>query len=115
VFICTLAAYLVWHLRRAWAELCFTDETPPDHTTDPVAKAERSPAAQHKASTRLTATGDAAHSFETLLDHLATLTRNQVSLPNQTDIPTFEMLAKPTELQQRAFNLIDTAIPTRLS
>jgi hypothetical protein len=24
-------------------------------------------------------------------------------------------LAKPTELQQRAFNLIDTAIPTRLS
>jgi hypothetical protein len=115
VFICTLAAYLVWHLRRAWAPLCFTDEDPPDHTTTPVAKAQRSPAAQHKASTRTTTTGQDAHSFETLLDHLATLTRNQVSLPNQTDIPTFEMLAKPTELQQRAFNLIDTAIPTRLS
>jgi hypothetical protein len=110
-----LAAYLVWHLRRAWAELCFTDETPPNRRSDPVAKAHRSPAAQHKASTRTTTTGQDAHSFETLLDHLATLTRNQVSLPNQTDIPTFEMLAKPTELQQRAFNLIDTAIPTRLS
>ncbi len=115
VFICMLAAYLVWHLRRAWAELCFTDEHPPDHTTNPVAKAHRSPAAQEKASTRLAATGRVAHSFETLLNHLATLTRNQVCIPHQTDIPAFEMLTKPTELQQEAFNLIGTAIPTKLS
>jgi transposase len=115
VFICMLAAYLVWHLRRAWAELCFTDEDPPDHTTNPVAKAERSLQAEQKASTRTTTTGNPAHSLETLLDHLATLTRNQVCLPNQNDIPTFEMLTKPTELQQRAFNLIDAAIPTQLS
>jgi transposase len=115
VFICTLAAYLVWHLRRAWAELCFTDEDPPDHTTTPVAKAHRSPAAQHKASTRQTSNGNPAHSLETLLDHLATLTRNQVSLPNQIDIPAFEMLTQPTELQQRAFNLLNTPIPTRLA
>ncbi len=115
VFICMLAAYLVWHLRRAWAPLCFTDEQPPDHTTDPVAKAQRSPAAQHKASTHTTTTGEPAHSLETLLNHLATLTRNQVCIPHQTDMPTFEMLTKPTELQQRAFNLLNTAIPTKLS
>ncbi len=115
VFICTLAAYLVWHLRRAWAPLCFTDETPPDHTTDPVAKAQRSPAAQQKASTHTTTTGEPAHSLETLLNHLATLTRNQICIPHQTDLPTFEMLTKPTELQQRAFNLLNTAIPTKLS
>lgn len=115
VFICTLAAYLVWHLRRAWAPLCFTDEDPPDHTTHPVAKAERSPQAEQKASTRLTATGNPAHSLDTLLGHLATLTRNQVSLPQQPDIPAFEMLTQPTELQQRAFNLIHAAIPTKLS
>ena len=29
VFICMLASYIVWHLRRAWAPLCFTDETKP--------------------------------------------------------------------------------------
>jgi ATP-dependent exoDNAse (exonuclease V) beta subunit len=27
--ICMLAAYLTWHLRRAWAELTYTDEHPP--------------------------------------------------------------------------------------
>jgi len=112
VFICMLAAYLVWHLRRAWAPLCFTDEQPPDHTTDPVAKAHRSPAAQEKASTRTTATGQAAHSFETLLDHLATLTRNTVTF-GDTDV-TIDKLAKATELQRRAFNLIDVTIPTKL-
>ena len=24
VFICMLALYLVWHLRKAWAPICFT-------------------------------------------------------------------------------------------
>jgi len=113
VFICMLAAYLVFHLRRAWAPLCFTDEAPPDHTTDPVGKAERSPQAQHKASTRQTPNGEPAHSFETLLDHLATLTRNTVTI-GDTDI-TIDKLAEPTELQHRAFHLLDAPIPTRLT
>ena len=30
VFICMLAAYLLWHLRKAWAPLTFTDEHRPD-------------------------------------------------------------------------------------
>ncbi len=30
VFICMLALYLVWHLRKAWAPICFTDEAPPE-------------------------------------------------------------------------------------
>ncbi|MEA2000810.1 MAG: IS1634 family transposase, partial [Actinomycetota bacterium] len=115
VFICMLAAYLVWHLRRAWAPLCFTDQDPPDHSLDPVAKAQRSPQADKKASTRLTTTRNPAHSLETLLNHLATLTRNHVCVPHQTDIPAFDMLTKPTDLQQQAFNLIGTAIPTNLA
>src|SRR5665811_1417656 len=41
VFICMLAAYLVWHLRQAWAPLTFTDEDRPD-PADPVAPARRS-------------------------------------------------------------------------
>ncbi len=39
VLICMLAAYVIWHLRQAWAPLCFTDETPPQRT-DPVAPAQ---------------------------------------------------------------------------
>jgi hypothetical protein len=113
VFICMLAAYLVWHLRRAWAPLCFTDEDPPDRRPDPVAKAQRSQQARKKASTRTTTEGDAAHSFETLLDHLATLTRDDITF---TDPPhaSIQKLAEPTPTQRRAFDLLDAPIPTRL-
>ena len=38
VLICMLAAYVIWHLRQAWAPICFTDEDPPART-DPVAPA----------------------------------------------------------------------------
>ena len=33
VLICMLACYLIWHLRKAWAPLTFTDEAPPPATT----------------------------------------------------------------------------------
>jgi hypothetical protein len=49
VLICMLACYLIWHLRRAWAPLTFTDEQPPGQE-NPVTPARRSAAAQAKAS-----------------------------------------------------------------
>src|SRR6266550_4454821 len=51
VLVCTLAAYLVWHLRRAWAPLTYTDEHPPTRD-NPVAPAQRSGTAARKASRR---------------------------------------------------------------
>ncbi len=113
VFICMLAAYLTWHLRQAWAPLCFTDEHPPDRRDDPVGKAERSPAATTKASTGHTTEGHTAHSFQSLLDHLATLTRNEVVFA-ETDL-VIDKLAEPTDTQRRAFDLIQTPVPTRLT
>jgi hypothetical protein len=113
VFICTLAAYLTWHLRQAWAPLCFTDQDPPDRRDDPVGKAQRSPAATTKASTGHTTQGHTAHSFQSLLDHLATLTRNEVVFA-ETDL-VIDKLAEPTDTQQRAFDLIQTPVPTRLT
>ena len=41
VLICMLACYLVWHLRKAWAPMTFTDEHPPTRD-NPVAPAQRS-------------------------------------------------------------------------
>ena len=38
--ICLLACYLVWHLRKAWAPLTYTDEHPPVRD-NPVASAQR--------------------------------------------------------------------------
>jgi hypothetical protein len=108
VLICLLACYLIWHLRKAWAPMTFTDEHPPQRD-NPVTAAHRSPAADAKASTQRDAAGTPLRGFRGLLDHLATLTRNQVRFPaTNTDVP---MLAQPTPDQRRAFQLIDTPIP----
>jgi hypothetical protein len=111
VLLCMLACYLVWHLRQAWAPLTFTDEHPPQRD-NPVAPAERSTAAQHKASSQRDEFGHPYRSFGGLLDHLATLTRNQIRFhATTTDLP---MLAEPTTNQRHAFELIGAPIPLTL-
>ena len=47
MLICTLACYLVWHLRKGWAPVTFTDEHPPQQH-NPVAAAQRSTHARPK-------------------------------------------------------------------
>ena len=110
VLICMVACYLTWHLRKAWAPLTFTDENPPA-PANPVAPARRSSHAQAKASYQY----DPAwpyHSFRGLLEHLATVTRNQVRFADtQASIP---MLAEPTSAQREAFDLIGVPIPLSL-
>jgi hypothetical protein len=111
VLICMLACYLTWHLRRAWAPLTFTDQDPPAQD-NPVTPARRSAAAQAKASYQHDPAGQPYHSFRGLLDHLATLTRNQVRYTG-TQI-TIPMLAEPTSIQRQAFELLGAAIPLSL-
>jgi hypothetical protein len=108
VLICMLACYLTWHLRQAWAPLTFTDETPPT-PDNPVAQASRSAAAQAKASYQHDPAGQPYRSFRDLLDHLATLTRNQVRFTGTH--ATVPMLTEPTSTQRQAFHLLGTAIP----
>ncbi len=111
VLICMLACYLTWHLRRAWAPLTFTDEHPPA-PGNPVAPARRSAAAQAKASHQHDPAGQPCRSFRGLLEHLATLPRNQVRFTGATaDVP---MLTEPTSTQRQAFDLIGVPIPLTL-
>jgi len=108
VLICMLACYLTWHLRRAWAPLTFTGEQPPGQD-NPVTPARRSAAAQAKASAQYDPAGQPYHSFRGLLEHLATLTRNQIRYAGtQVTIP---VLAEPTSAQREAFRLIGVPIP----
>jgi hypothetical protein len=111
VLICMLACYLTWHLRNAWAPLTFTDQHPPTPAS-PVAPAQRSAAAQAKASRQHDQHGHPYHSFRGLLDHLATLTRNDVRFAGTT--ATVPMLAEPTTAQREAFELIGVPIPLTL-
>ena len=108
-FLCLLAYYLEWHLRKAWAQLLFVDEQPP-LAADPVAGAERSPAAKRKASTQKTARGDTCHSFPSLLAELALIVRDTNRIP-QTGA-TFTKTTRPTTTQARALQLAG-ANPTR--
>jgi hypothetical protein len=111
VLICMLACYLTWHLRRAWAPLTYTDEHPPA-PANPVAPARRSAAAQAKASSQHDPAGQPYYSFRGLLEHLATLTRNQVRFAGAT--ATVPMLAEPTSTQREAFHLIGAPVPLTL-
>src|SRR5438128_3657121 len=103
VFLCMLAYYLTWHLRRAWKPLLFDDEQPP-RQPDPVAKARRSLPAEQKARSKRTTTGERCHSLATLLAELATRSRNTIRLHSGAG---FEQLTKPTPTQARALALIN--------
>ena len=112
VLICMLACYLTWHLRRAWAPLTFTDQNPPA-PGNPVTPASRSAAAQAKASYQRDPAGRPYRSFRGLLEHLATLTRNQVRYTGtQVTVP---MLTEPASTQREAFSLLGAAIPLTLT
>jgi hypothetical protein len=91
--------------------LTFTDENPPQQE-NPVAPARRSAHAQAKASYQHNPAGRPYRSFRKLLEHLATLTRNQVRFTGAT--ATVPMLAEPTSTQRDAFDLIGAPIPLTL-
>ncbi len=83
IFLCMLAYYLAWHMRRELAPLLFEDHQRPAAAvsrTSPVAAVEVSPAARAKARSRKTDDGEPVHSFRTLFTDLATLTRNTMRL-----------------------------------
>jgi hypothetical protein len=111
VLICMLACYLTWHLRRAWAPLTFTDQDPPAQD-NPVTPARRSVTAQAKASGQYDPAGQPYYSFRGLIEHLATLTRNQVRFAGTRT--TMPMLTEPTSAQREAFRLIGVPIPLML-
>jgi Transposase DDE domain len=108
VFLCMLAYYLEWHMRQRLAPMLY-DDTDKDaaeaQRSSIVAKAERSPAAVTKQTTGRTEDGLPVHSFRTLLDDLATLTRNTLVTAIAPEQP-FTLIARPTPIQQKARDLL---------
>lgn len=109
VLLCMLAYYLEWHMRQPLAPMLFDDHdraTAAAGRASPVAKAKVSKAAYRKASTQRIELGDGQvqpHSFRTLLDDLATLTRNTVCFGGDKVLTVH---ATPTPVQRRAFSLL---------
>jgi len=112
IFLCMLAYYVEWHMRQLLAPLLFDDDDKPQAQaarTSIVAPATRSAPAKRKARTKLTADGLKVHSFQTLLADLATITKNIIQ-PTDKVTTAFDMLTRPTALQQRAFELLSVKL-----
>jgi hypothetical protein len=110
VFLCMLAAYITWHLRKALAPLTFTDEHIPDRE-DPVAPARRSTEANTKDAGKQTPNGLPVRSYQNLLAHLRTLNRETINFAGQR----IQKITDPTPSQRHAFTLIGAPIPLTLA
>ena len=108
IFLCLLAYYVEWHMRRALAPVLFDDEqlSADRLSRDPVAPAEPSIAAKKKKRVRQTADGLPVHSFSTLLKELGTRCRNTCRANADGSGPSFPLLTKLTPLQAKAFQLL---------
>ena len=108
VFLCMLAYYVEWHMRRALGAVLFDDEELAENlrTRDPVAPAKPSSSARRKKARRQSPAGLPVHSFETLLGELGTLCRNRCRLQSDPSGQTFDQETQPTGLQGRVFKLL---------
>ena len=109
VFPCMPALHARWQMRRRLAPVLFEDddrEGARQGRSTPVAKAGVSESARARAGSRTTADGHPVHGFRTLIDDLATLTLNEVSLPGCPD-HAMQVMAQPTRLQRRAFEFLE--------
>jgi hypothetical protein len=110
LIICMLAAYLTWHLRQAFAPLTFTDEDIPE-PADPVIPARRSLQAAVKDAVKETPDGLPLYRYRDLLEHLATLDRHVINFAGQR----IEKITTMTPVQARAFDLLGSPVPVRLT
>jgi len=108
LFLCLLAYYVAWHLRQAWAPLLFHEEglEVARQVRDPVAPPSPSAAVSRKKVHRQTADGLPVHSFDTLLEILATRAQHTCRLRADPAGATFHRITERNPLQARAFELL---------
>ena len=104
VFVCMLAYYLEWHMRQRLAPMLYddTDKDAEAQRCSVIAKAERSPAAVTKQTTGRTDDGLPVHSFRTLLNDLATLTRTPWLPPSPPSNPSPSPHGRPSSNKRPA-------------
>ena len=114
VFLCMLAYYVEWHMRRALAPMLYDDtekEALMATRPSPVTKAPRSNAARAKAASHTTPDGLTVHSFQSLIADLATLCLNTIVTAANPRYP-ITLTTRPTPIQAKAFELLDVRVST---
>lgn len=109
IFLCMLAYYVEWHLRKAWATVLFEDEYLEQDRArrDPVAPAQCSPEAKRKKVKRITEDGHPVHSFQTLLATLATRVKSWCGPRNGPSQIVAEVITDRTQFQEHVFQLLE--------
>ena len=108
IFVCMLAYYVEWHMRKALVPLLFDDEQLDENrkTRDPVKPAKPSVSAKDKKARKLTSEGFVVQSFDTLLETLGTRCRNRCRIRSDSKGPAFYQTTEMSPLQERAFQLL---------
>jgi hypothetical protein len=108
IFLCLLAYYVEWHMRRALAPLLFQDEelAQDRKTRDPVFPARPSESVKKKKADRETEDRHPIHSFDTLLAELATRCRNTCRVVSDIAGTTFQTITNPTPFQTKVATLL---------
>jgi Transposase DDE domain len=103
-FLFLLAYYLLFELQTRLEPMLFTDNTPLT-PADPVAPAQRSPAANAKAGSGRTPDGLPAYSLPDLIAELGTVCRNHLRIGESSH--TIPRLTTPNPAQAKALDLLD--------
>jgi transposase len=109
IFLCMLAYYVEWHLKEALAGLLFKDEETEDKYQE-IVRAVRSKSAQSKDRKKCNDEGLPVHSFRTLLEDLGTICLNKVECNFVKGKYSFEIITRPTRLQQKALDLAGVSL-----
>jgi len=109
IFLCMLAYYVEWHMRKALAPVLFQDEEldAARWSRDPVAKAQPSQTAKQKKRTKHTVDGWPVHSFQSLMDELATRCKNTCRVGEGKEVMHFTTLTEPTDFQRHVLDLLE--------
>lgn len=108
IFLCMLAYYVEWHMRRALAPILFEDEEleKARKRRDPILPAQPSESAKAKKWTHTTPEGLPVHDFTSLMSDLASRSRVTYRLKSKNMDLTFKQVPDPTPLQRRAYELL---------
>jgi transposase len=113
VFLCMLAYYVEWHMRKALSPLLFDEEKvslEPEEKSSVRVRSSRSKEARAKAATKRTSEQLPVHSFRTLMADLATIVKNKFQSQGLEASLTFEKITQPTLLQQKALDLLGVSL-----
>ena len=109
MFLCMLAYYVEWHMRRRLAPMLFDDHD--RAAAEALARLRRrpaqpSPAAQRRPRPSIPTTACRSHSFQTLLQALSRVIKTRLRIRLPQDSEPFDKLSGLAPLQKRAFSLL---------